>query len=64
MAELETNEPSEKDYLQMILMTLMRIYDTNLIILAKLDAEMLNNIEKLHKDFNYIGPKPFVDKDE
>lgn len=56
---------SIEEYLHMILVTNMRIYDALLLLVtqnSQEDAEKL--IDSFHEKFQYLGPLPFITKEE
>lgn len=58
------DKPDLTELMQLQLITLMRIYDAQLMILHHLNEEAFNHIETKHKNFDYIGYMPFIEKEE
>lgn len=60
------NEPqiSIEEYLNMLLITSMRIYDIQLLLLCQVNQEAAEKIKEKHENLDFLGPDPWKSEDE
>jgi len=62
--KMENNAISHEEYLNMILITMMRIYDIQLLLLYDVNPEAAEKLKLDHAKMNFVGPDPWKSHDE